>query len=73
MKKIIFYATGVILSLFVISSQGCSKKQENTAETECKTCKAFAGGELEVSQQVCTDQAEQTFRSQHSSQEISCR
>ncbi|MEO8111080.1 MAG: hypothetical protein ABI594_13640 [Ginsengibacter sp.] len=74
MKKIMSYATGIILSLFIISSQSCSKKKENNSETECKTCKAFpGGGQPEVSQQVCSDGAEQTFRSQHSGEEISCR
>ncbi len=74
MKKIMSYAAGIILSLFIISSPGCSKKKEDTTETECKTCKAFAGGgQLEVSQQVCSDGAEQSFRSQHSGQEITCR
>lgn len=74
MKKINSLLTAIIFSAFVLSFQSCKKEKENTTETECKTCKAFpGGGNPEVSQQVCSDGAEQTFRSQHSGQEISCK
>lgn len=73
MKKITSYAAAILLTLFIISSHGCTKKKEDTQTTECKTCKAFAAeGKPEVTQDVCSDTEEQNFRSQHSSQEISC-
>ena len=74
MKKIISYATAIIFSLFIISSQACSKKKEDTQTNDCKICKAFASGpdQSTVEKEVCTPEEEQTFRSQHTGQEISC-
>lgn len=74
MKKITCYATAIIFSAFIFSSQGCAKKKSDTQNnTDCKACKAFATDtKPEATQEVCNDSEEQTFRSQHSGQEISC-
>jgi len=73
MKKLISLTT-VSLFLVMISTQGCSKKSETEQSPDCKTCKAFATADkAETTEQVCSEQAEQNFRSSHSGQEISCR
>lgn len=73
MKKITSYVAAIILSAFIFSSQGCAKKKKDTQSSDCKACKAFAAeGKPEVTQDVCSDTEEQNFRSQHSTQEISC-
>ena len=73
MKKINSFLTAIVFCAFAISFQSCEKKKEDTTETECKTCQAFATADKPAAfSQVCSDAAEQDFRSQHSGQEISC-
>ena len=74
MKKIVSIISALAFTTFIISSQGCAKKKDDTQSTECKTCKAFAATDKpEATQKVCSDTEEQNFRSQHSGQEISCQ
>lgn len=73
MKKLNSFLTAIVFSALVISFQSCKKKKEDTQNTECKTCQAFATADKPAaSSQVCSEGAEETFRSQHSGQEISC-
>ena len=72
MKKVISFATVVVISLAIFNSSGCKKKKEET--TECKTCKAAAGIDAApATEQVCSSQAEQDFRNKHAGQAITCQ
>ncbi len=74
MKKIISYVAAIVLTTSIITLPGCKKETETPQTSDCKTCKALATAtKPEVSAEVCTAEAEQTFRSQHLEQEISCR
>jgi hypothetical protein len=72
MKKVFSIVTIIALSFAVLSATGCKKKKEDTKE--CKTCKAAAGIDNgSVTEQVCSDQAEQDFRNKHAGQTVTCQ
>jgi hypothetical protein len=72
MKKVFFVITVFVLSLAIISSNGCKKKKEET--NECRVCKAAAGiDDAPAQETVCSDQAEQDFRNKHSRQTVTCQ
>lgn len=74
MKTITSFATGIICMIALATTTGCKKKSaEADTNSTCKTCKAFATqSDLEVVKQVCSDKAEQDFRKQYASREVSC-
>ncbi len=70
MKKVFFIISVFVLSLTIISSQGCKKKKDD----ECKVCKAAAGIDAAPAEEtVCSDDAEQAFRNKHAGQAITCK
>jgi hypothetical protein len=72
MKKVFSIGTALLLSIAIFSSPGCKKKKEDTKE--CKTCKAIGGIDNgTVTEQVCSDQAEQDFRNKHAGQTVTCQ
>lgn len=74
MKSIFQKSLVIILMTSFVSVQSCKKNKDNEENTECKTCKAFKSADKpEATAQVCSGAAEQTFRSQHTGQEISCQ
>ena len=75
MKKLFSYSTVIVLCFGIVFSYGCAKKKAEDQNNGCKTCKAYAAGpdKPEVKKEVCTNQAEQDFRSQYTGREISCQ
>lgn len=67
-----FKITAVILILFAVSF-ACKKSSKEPAQT-CKTC--IARDKLEgapvANEQVCSDEAEDNFRSVHSEHNVTC-
>jgi len=70
MKRISFFFVIVFLLLSVILTAGCKK---NTAEKDCKTCKAWGSTGLVGEEKVCSDTEEDNFRSEFAGKEISCQ
>ena len=73
MKQIILKKSVVafFLLIAVIYIPGCQKK--TTEEVACKTCKAFGVDGLIKEEEVCTEEAEASFRNTYAGKEISCR
>jgi hypothetical protein len=72
MKKAIpFVAACLIAGVLYTASAGCHKKKSD--DGECKTCKAF-GPDLNLvdSATVCSESAENAFRSKNAGRQIKC-
>lgn len=57
--------------LFLLLSQACKKKTSDSST--CKTCKAFGIDGLIKEQEVCTEEAETSFRTTYAGKEIICQ
>ena len=64
--KLVFF-----FCLYILSISAC--KKETTEADTCKTCKAYGADGLIKEQEVCTEEAESSFRNTYAGKEISCR
>lgn len=70
MKKDFFKQT--VFILIIILSVACSKK--NDTSENCKTCSALGGPDQQtITREICSEQEEQSFRSEFAGGEISCQ
>jgi hypothetical protein len=69
--KHLFRLSALLLSItFAFNSISCKKKTE---ESSCKTCTAFGIDGQAGKEEVCSDAAEDAFRTKYAGKEISCR
>jgi hypothetical protein len=63
----------IVVSL-ILSFSAC-KKDKEASKQECKTCMAKENveGAVVQTEQVCSDEAEQTFRNTYSDYNVSCQ
>lgn len=57
--------------LFTISISACKKK--TTEADSCKTCRAYGIDGLIKEQEVCSEEAETSFRKVYAGKEINCQ
>ncbi|MEP6712486.1 MAG: hypothetical protein ABJA37_08730 [Ferruginibacter sp.] len=69
MKKNKIVQTAVLFA-FVFTLHGCAKNREKPV---CRTCTALNGSNIIATQDACSTQAEQDFKSQYYYAEVSCR
>ena len=68
MKKILLKHT---LLMVILLATSCAK--EKGSNGNCKTCRALGGPDQQtITRELCSEQEEQSFRSQYAGREITC-
>lgn len=70
MKQLFKLATLLLIATFALTINSCKKKTEDST---CKTCTAFGVDGQAGKEEVCSEAAEDAFRTKYAGKEISCR